>query len=374
LLTVWFRLKKGVAFQSLWRLTWSGVGLVRSGFRWKFSREADAVAGFTVPEPALERGGVSVRPPQAGLKLEVIAGAHRGAVLSLDRSEYRIGSSPAADIVLSDPGVAPEHAVLRIDGDSVRLEAVGADLTVGQEPLPSSRGCHIRLPVSFSLGAAQIHLSDLGQREPGRNAGHPLAVAGALACAGLMIALMAGEFPQMADNAGRTLATMSPYSRANRDDVSRDSVSQPPASSSTAEGGGTSRASMQDAMIALKVRIDAAQIQTLQIRAEDGRLVATGTLAGPDVAEWTTIQQWFDKTYGGGIVLASRIAPPGGPPAMPALQLQAVWYGENPYIVTADGGHYYKGALLDNGWVVRDIGEDRLVLAKGGETVALTYR
>jgi hypothetical protein len=310
---------------------------------------------------------------QAGLKLEVIAGAHRGAVLSLDGSEYRIGSSPAADIVLSDPGVAAEHAVLRIDRGAVRLEAVGADMTVGQEPLPSSRGCHIRLPASFSVGAAQIHLSDLEQVDSGRSAGHPLAIAGALACAGLMIALLMGEFSQMAGSAGRALAT-APNDRASRDDPNGDSVSPQPARSLTAGGDGPSRASVQVAMNALKARIDAAHIRTLQISAEDGRLVATGTLTGPEAAEWAAIQQWFDKTYSGGTILASRIAPPGGPPTMPALQLQAVWYGENPYIVTADGGHYYKGAVLDNRWVVRDIGEDRLVLARDGETVALTYR
>jgi Inner membrane component of T3SS, cytoplasmic domain/YscD/CdsD-like Bon-like domain 3 len=310
---------------------------------------------------------------QAGLKLEVIAGAHRGAVLSLDGSEYRIGSSPAADIVLSDPGVAAEHAVLRIDRGRVRLEAVGADMTVGQDPLPSSRGSHITLPVSFSLGAAQIHLSDLGQ-DPGRSARHPLAVAGALACAGLMIALIAHEFLRTAGIAGRGLETVSPHIRADRNDAHGDSISPPPANPSTAEGGSPSRASVQGTMDALKARIDAAHIRTLQISAEDGRLVATGTLTGADAAEWAAIQQWFDKTYGGSAVLASRIGPPGGPPAMPALQLQAVWYGENPYIVTGDGGHYYKGALLDSGWVVRDIGEDRLVLAKGGETVVLTYR
>jgi hypothetical protein len=58
---------------------------------------------------------------------------------------------------------------------------------------------------------------------------------------------------------------------------------------------------------------------------------------------------------------------------MPALQLQAVWYGERPYVLAADGEHYFKGALLDNGWIIRDIGEDHMVLAKDGETVTVTY-
>jgi hypothetical protein len=312
-----------------------------------------------------------VRPQQAGLKLEVIAGAHRGAVLLLDGSAYRIGSSPVADIVLSDQGVAPEHAALRIERSSVRIEAVGADMTVGQEPLPLSRGCHVRLPVSFSVGAAQIHLSDPGI-DSGRGVSLPgvkLLLAGALAGAGLMAALALGEFPQMAGIVSRAIAPASGYGVAYR-----DSVSPSPEKSLPAEGGSPSRVSTQDSMNALKTRIDAAHIQTLQISIEDGRVVATGTLSGSDVAEWAGIQQWFDKAYGGDVVLTSRISPPSGPRAMPSLQLQAVWYGENPYVVMADGGHYFKGAVLDNGWVIRDIGEDRLLLVKDRETVALTYR
>ena len=58
---------------------------------------------------------------------------------------------------------------------------------------------------------------------------------------------------------------------------------------------------------------------------------------------------------------------------MPTLQIQAVWYGEHPYVLAADGEHYFKGAILDNGWMIRDIGEDRMLLAKDGETVMLTY-
>jgi hypothetical protein len=330
------------------------------------------VTEFTVPPGTSGKGEAPGPPKQAGVKLEVIAGAHRGAVLLLDGSAYRIGSSPVADIVLSDPGVAAEHAVLHIERGAVRIEAVGADMTVGQEPLPSLRGCHVKLPVSFSLGAAQIYLSDPRQDDSSRGSRRPLVVAGTLACAGLAMALTLCVFPQAAGD--RVLATMSPYDRANRDDANRASALLPPAISSAAEGGSPSRASLQDAMNALKARIDAAFIQTLQINAEDGRLVATGTLSGPDAAGWVAIQQWFDKAYGGDIVLAARIAPPGGPRAMPSFQLQAVWYGENPYIVMADGGHYFKGAVLDSGWVIRDIGEDRLLLVKGGETVALTYR
>ena len=54
--------------------------------------------------------------------------------------------------------------------------------------------------------------------------------------------------------------------------------------------------------------------------------------------------------------------------------MQAVWFGERPYVITAEGNRYYKGAFLDNGWMIKDIVDGRILLAKDGETLALVYR
>jgi hypothetical protein len=45
-----------------------------------------------------------------------------------------------------------------------------------------------------------------------------------------------------------------------------------------------------------------------------------------------------------------------------------VWFGERPYIITAEGNRYYEGAFLDNGWTIKDIADGRILLAKDGET------
>ena len=37
--------------------------------------------------------------------------------------------------------------------------------------------------------------------------------------------------------------------------------------------------------------------------------------------------------------------------------MQAVWFGERPYIITAEGNRYYKDAFLDNGWTIKDIAD-----------------
>src|SRR5260221_13911893 len=121
--------------------------------------ETIAVTASTAPQHESPTSAAPMRRRSAKLKFEVVAGTHQGAVLMPDRADYRIGSSSNVDIVLSDRGVAPEHAVLRVEHGTVRIGATGADLTVEREPPPLSRGRLVKLPASFTLGAAQIYLS-----------------------------------------------------------------------------------------------------------------------------------------------------------------------------------------------------------------------
>jgi hypothetical protein len=314
---------------------------------------------------AMQRPGVT-NAKQVELKFEVVAGAHQGAVLLLSEGDYRLGSSSDADIVLSDPGIVPGHAVLHVERNASRLAATGAGVTVEQKLLPVSHGCRVRLPASFMLGAAQIHLSGAGENSRGRGIWwRLLGVAGVLLGVGLAVVAARG-LPPVASATSLAIAVVS-----SDDGAAGASTSHSFAGSSTARSGNSTA---EEAVRALNARLDAAKIQTLRISAENGRLSAAGTLVGRAAAEWAAIQQWFDQTYGSRFVLTTRLDPPSEPRTMPALQLQAIWYGARPYIVTADGGHYFNGTVLNNGWVIRDIGQDRVLLAKDGETVALNYR
>jgi hypothetical protein len=284
----------------------------------------------------------------------------------LDEGDYLIGSSPDADIVLSDRGVAPGHAVLHVERGAVRLSATGAGVTVERELLPVSHGCRVKVPASFTLGPAEILLSNPNANAPGRGIAIRRWLGAAvvvLAGAGLAV-VVTRESPPMAGVAASAVSS----------DDSAKSISRPSAVPSMALSGSSSGPTMEDALKALNAQLGAAKIETLRIGVENGRLSVTGTLTGQAADKWAAIQQWFDQTYGSRFVLATRLDPPDAPRSMPALQLEAIWYGERPYIVTADGEHYFTGAVLNNGWVIRDIDQNRVLLAKGGETVALKYR
>jgi hypothetical protein len=303
---------------------------------------------------------------QAQLKLEVLAGVHRGATLTFDKAaDYRIGSSPRADIVLRDPGVAAEHAVLRIESAAVRIDATRGEVSVERKSIPPGHGCRVRLPVELALGEARLRLSRPDADSVLRDARHffaqsrksladkPIAIASAAICLAVVVTAVA---------IGRPRAV-----KVNTAEAKTDAIGgYGPAASRKAS------ATAQQAASELDARLRAAKIRTLQVNAVDGRLVVSGKLIKQQALEWAAIRQWFDQTFGGGIVLAANVTDDDGP-AMPTLQLRAIWYGDRPYIISAHGERYYQGAVLDNGWIVRQIGEDHLLLAKAGETVVLKY-
>jgi len=313
------------------------------------------------------------------LKFEVVAGMHRGAVLTLDGADYRIGSSPAADIVLSDPGVAPEHAVLRVEHGAVRIDAIGADVAVERELLRHSRGRRVKLPVHFTLGAAQICLSAPPRDDVDRRSGEfrrriirqPLTAASVLACFVLAITLVAQG---LTETVRTVVVATSSAAGGSPGTEPVEQFSSGAAGQPMANAARQTSAIAEDAARELSARLAAAGIQTLRVSGADGRLAVVGKLSKQDAIGWAAIRQSFDQIYGGRIVLTTEISPAGETQAMPALQLQAIWYGEHPYVVIADGERYFQGAVLDNGWIIREIGEDQLLLAKDGETVALKYR
>jgi hypothetical protein len=114
-------------------------------------------------------------------------------------------------------------------------------------------------------------------------------------------------------------------------------------------------------------------INSLKVSASDKRVQVVGNLAKRDAPAWISAQQWFDETYSGRVVLTANVAI-GENQNVPPLRLQAIWFGERPYILTDEGARFYEGARLESGWMVQRIAEDRIVLERDGESLALTYR
>src|ERR1041384_3308418 len=90
---------------------------------------------------------------------ESTAGFHRGVRLELEPGDVRIGSTPGADIVLRDAGIAAEHAVLRVGRRTIDLHAIGGDVRVGDNVIANGFGCALQAPIDLTIGEARLRIS-----------------------------------------------------------------------------------------------------------------------------------------------------------------------------------------------------------------------
>ena len=126
------------------------------------------------------------------------------------------------------------------------------------------------------------------------------------------------------------------------------------------------------AAAALAEKLANAGLAELAARVDGRRVVVSGAILHDQQGAWSDIQRWFDATFGSRYVLASAVETrlPGG---NPKFDLQAIAFSESPYVITADGQRRYPGAVLDKGWIIKEIGERRLTLTKNGKELALSF-
>jgi hypothetical protein len=362
--------------------------------------------------------------------LESTAGFHRGVRLELEPGDLRIGSRPGADIVLRDAGIAAEHAILRVGRRSIDLHAVGGDVVVGEETVAKGFGCALQAPADLKIGEARLRISAEQAQAPADAPAKPadapapsrispgiLFVVGALLLAvpALGLAAMRPAAPKAydltsvarAEAPGDETLSVTAASRlmadlpaADRQAASRLMADLPAADrqfiqhclptrpgisvrEAIAELNGCDRQpppnpgpalNADDAGHKLAERLDASGLSGLRVSTGGGQVVVTGSIMKQQTDAWTEAQQWFDAAYRGRLVLVAKVTLTEAKKPMPVVNVQAVWFGERPYIITAEGNRYYKGAFLDNGWTIKDIADGRILLAKDGETLALVVR
>jgi YscD/CdsD-like Bon-like domain 3/Inner membrane component of T3SS, cytoplasmic domain len=349
--------------------------------------------------------------------LESMAGFHRGVRLELEPGDVRIGSTPGADIVLRDAGIAAEHAVLRVGRRTIDLHAIGGEVRVGENIIANGFGCALQAPIDLTIGEARLRIS-IGRNqaaaptpvESGAASARPriskaIMIAGALllavpalGLAAMRPAAKANDLSSVAraearGNENLTLTSasklMADLPAADRKFIEHCLSSRPGISVRDAiaelNGCGDRQAppSVGPALNALNTeeagrklteRLEASGLSGLRVGAAGGQVTVTGSITKQQTGAWTEVQQWFDAAYRGRLVLVANVTPTEAKKPAPVMNVQAVWFGERPYVITTEGNRYYKGAFLDNGWMIKDIVDGRILLAKDGETLALVYR
>lgn len=299
---------------------------------------------------------VRFQAPNSMLLLKVTAGIHDGVSLPLDGQTYRIGSAADCDLTLSDPNVSSHHMTFQRQGSDVLIEAIGGDVVIdGDALVPVGHGLRCSMPCAFQIGGAAIELSSprLERNEARKN---PRASWIAIGGAALSLLTIAAVQAGVGDFLGSKNTAL-----ANHTIEQSDTAPRAPA----LFAAGPVAASLTS-------RLADAGLDELKVEAEGTRLTVSGNLGADDRNAWGTIQNWFDRTYGGTYVLTSLVGAQA-PKVNPKFNLQAVWFGDAPYAISSDGTRLYKGAALEDGWIIKDIRDGRLVAGRQGEEFVLTF-
>jgi type III secretion protein D len=321
-------------------------------------------------------------------ELVVRSGLHLGARQSLAAGTYSIGRSMDADIVMMDPGLAPVHAHLALDGDGCEVESVAGNVVLNGIQIEAGEAWMVSYP-------ADIHLNDVHVRcTRGRISGRRRSAVMGLAL-GSTVALLAAVlvFPGLPAGVDKAAAgsdrvpTPSPAgcepgclikrpddrtATSPRASLLKVALSAPEA----APAGPTSNRLVSPAVAvpaaadALRQQLLAAGLTAIEITTDATSITAKGMIDPSALAEWRDIEQWFDRTFGISVVLTSQVEAKSVRPSAP-LTVQAIWAGAGSYVIDGHGQKLFEGALAGDGWVVERIEQSRVILRRGADTLAV---
>ncbi|MGE7991674.1 SctD/MshK family protein [Pseudomonas sp. NPDC089554] len=285
--------------------------------------------------------------------LSITEGLHQGGRIVLEGARHVLGSSADDDFILTDPGIAPGHLALRLDDDKVAVEALAGEVQVedrlGRSTLvPLGSGYRGQLPLRICLGEARLCLEPAPTRAASSQRPTGLARPHLLLALGLMfICAFAFAFRGESELPQVNSVSVTPEPRAPQ------------------------QATLADARSWLEQQLLASGFSGVKVSESGGQLVASGRHEAAQKSRWVELRQAFDHRFGQQVMLHSQVTVHADV-AKPRVYFQAVWFGENPYVVGEGGKRLYPDAPLSDGWVLERIDSNQVVLARGEERFTLT--
>lgn len=305
--------------------------------------------------------------------VKVRSGRHAGASVGLDDGRYLVGSGGDADIVLTDTGIAGNHAEIRLTKGVCRLRPVGGDVSVEGRVLSVGVAAEIRLPAKIVMNGVQLSfesaLHPVGERAVGSA---PRLSRIAMGLAGIVgVAIIGGfvvfdgfpaasrGFPDLGRSAGGTVRSDGPAT-----ETSSAAVTTAPASPTAAQA--------MSAGEALTKRLrENGLAGMIMVASAGGSVEVRGAIRPENEREWTDAQAWFDATYKGRIPILTRVKVEENAITAPRLAIRGIWSGKDAYVISGDGDKYGVGAKLPGGWMIERIERDQVVVARQGERLNL---
>lgn len=287
-------------------------------------------------------------------KITILSGRHAGAVKTLTLGAASIGSSMAADIVLTDPSVAPLHARLVCGRFRFELEAIDGPILVGSHELAAGEKIKGAYPVRFFVGDVEAQCRRVYER-------------GAMvldrkffgAASGIL--LLCAAFWTAFFNASHS-------SQSLRQSIGEAGVA---AEKTPSDEMRPKPETAQAAAIALQQHLASLGLHSIDISAGQGVILARGFIAKPEENAWRAAQLWFDGSFGRELMLQSEVAVSQPKTQTAPIGIEAVWAGKRPYLIDNHGDKYFEGSFLKDGWIVEKIEEGRVLLRRNQERLSL---
>jgi len=314
-------------------------------------------------------------------------GLHAGAVQRLEPGLYTIGSELDSDIVLSDPDVKAVHAILEFDEAGLRLEPAKGSVFVHGETglLEPGDERYLSLPTEFSIADTKISVRAPKDAVRARNR-QRYAIAGMAAAVLFVVGLyvvgpLSSSFSTAPPNSisddatptTRTEASVAEPSIAQEERTSAPSTTSPDNSSPSqppADPEADPAVSVDMAAAALRDRLAEQALESVDVIVRQDHLVAQGTAKPEQMGDWQKVQMWFDGEYGRDVSLIPDVSP-AEEVEPPKLAIEAIWAGDDPYIM-AGGRRYFEGASIGDGWTVEQIRPEQITLRRGDQSFSIT--
>lgn len=311
-------------------------------------------------------------------------GFHAGTVQRLSAGSYTLGSELDADIVLSDDGIQPIHLIVDLDPKGLRLEPLqGAVKVQGEsDTLEPGGERHLTAPASFKVGDTLIKITapaDSVQSRRRRRIMFAAAGCVMLAVVGFQVANLSEGTGLRDAPDGPGQASMQLIDRPDSPITSSDSTRGTAGAAPTDQAGapdGDDVAELEpditldQAAAALRERLAAEDFADIKVQTAVDRIMVRGEAEPERMDGWQAIRIWFDGTYGRDFLLVATIEPAKNE-TPPDLAIEAVWSGDDPYLV-AGGQRFFVGAHVGDGWTIERIGSDEIRFKRNGKSFSLT--
>lgn len=321
--------------------------------------------------------------------LFIESGLHAGTVQRLSPGLYTLGSELDADIVLSDTQIESIHLIVELDRQRLRLEPLQGAVDIDGESVGLEPGGerHLALPASLRIGDVTIKITapnDAVQTRRRRQA--------AVVAAGLAVATVVGfqVFGALTDQDVDGPSAFDGRETAFMQSPEADRVPETNEALASAESGalredeaelqGTGRVetgvpalpevTLDDAAAALRERLASGGFSDIDVKTAVDRIVVRGEAEPERMGEWQDIRIWFDGAYGQTVLMVATIEP-AEVLEPPKLAIEAIWSGEDPYLI-AGGQRFFVGAHIGDGWTVDRIGADEITFRRGDKSFSFT--